>query len=293
MFESLVDGFVKPKYDENKAIFIDRNPKYFGCILDYLRMANTDFEYELASSIDKNELLKEAKFYNIQGLVDLIETYFFDSIILNTEDSRKNLFKICEFPSKTRLNLLYRATTDGFSAQNFHSKCDHLKKTLTIIKTTGNYIFGGYTEQSWDGNVKWKDDPNAFIFSINNCIKAKVNPLYLSNAICCYSHYGPTFGGGHDIYISNDSNSSNQNQIIEIAVIDEEKCLSQLEPIENHVPTVNRASSTASVSSIYSFQDQCLFYFSCFKYLVIEDMERFISENLLHKNLKLIWLRKT
>ncbi|RNA04959.1 BTB POZ domain-containing KCTD3-like [Brachionus plicatilis] len=72
MFESLVDGFVKPKYDENKAIFIDRNPKYFGCILDYLRMANTDFEYELASSIDKNELLKEEKFYNIQGLVDLI-----------------------------------------------------------------------------------------------------------------------------------------------------------------------------------------------------------------------------
>ncbi|RNA15585.1 hypothetical protein BpHYR1_041066 [Brachionus plicatilis] len=63
---SLVDGFVKPKYDENKAIFIDRNSRYFECILDYLRMANTDFEYELASSIDKNELLKE-------GLVDLIE----------------------------------------------------------------------------------------------------------------------------------------------------------------------------------------------------------------------------
>ena len=36
MFEALLNGFVKPKYDENKAIFIDRNPKYFENILEYL-----------------------------------------------------------------------------------------------------------------------------------------------------------------------------------------------------------------------------------------------------------------
>ncbi|RNA20088.1 BTB POZ domain-containing KCTD21 [Brachionus plicatilis] len=207
MFESLVDGFVKPKYDENKAIFIDRNPKYFGCILDYLRMANTDFEYELASSIDQNELLKEAKFYNIQGLVDMMDTYCFDSIILNTEDAKKNLFKICEFPSKTKLRLLYRATTDGFSAQNFHSKCDHLKKTLTIIKTTGNYIFGGYTEQSWDGNSCYKSDPNAFIFTT-------IRPACQAFAIYCRSYYGPWFGSGPDIQIFSNFNSHNQNSSI-------------------------------------------------------------------------------
>ncbi|RNA01360.1 BTB POZ domain-containing KCTD21, partial [Brachionus plicatilis] len=66
--------------------------------------------------------------------------------------------------------------------------CDHAKKTLTIIKTTGNYIYGGYTEQSWDGN-------------------AKINPAYQAYAIYCNSSYGPTFGNGHDIHISNYSNS--------------------------------------------------------------------------------------
>ncbi|RNA15584.1 BTB POZ domain-containing KCTD21 [Brachionus plicatilis] len=218
MFESLVDGFVKPKYDENKAIFIDRNSKYFGSILDYLRMANTDFEYELASSIDKTELLKEAKFWHVEVYDQMIKCSIknFDSLILNTEDAKKNLFKICEFPSKTRLKLLYQATTDGFSAQNFHSKCDHAKKTLTIIKTTGNYIFGGYTEQSWDGyteqswdgNCGFKRDPNAFIFSFTNNVKAKINPAYYEEAIYCNSSYGPTFGSGYDLYISDNSNSS-------------------------------------------------------------------------------------
>ena len=32
--------------------------------------------------------------------------------------------------------LLYRATKDGNSPESFHQKCDNIKGTLTIIKTT-------------------------------------------------------------------------------------------------------------------------------------------------------------
>jgi len=53
--------------------------------------------------------------------------------------------------------------------------------------------------------------PNAFIFSLRNKeglgpFKSMVtNPTY---AIYRYSSYGPTFGGGHDIYIANNANSN-------------------------------------------------------------------------------------
>ncbi|RNA04962.1 BTB POZ domain-containing KCTD21 [Brachionus plicatilis] len=68
-------------------------------------------------------------------------------------------------------------------------------------ETTGNYIFGGYTEQSWDGNSCYKSDPNAFIFSIDYNLKAKINPSYQGNAI-------------YFIQIFSNFNSHNQNSSI-------------------------------------------------------------------------------
>ena len=46
--------------------------------------------------------------------------------------------------------LLYRASRDGWAASNFHSCYDNKGPTVIVIKS-GNYIFGGYTDQSWDG----------------------------------------------------------------------------------------------------------------------------------------------
>ena len=37
LLQALITGMFKVNYDENKAIFIDRNPTYFNLILDYLR----------------------------------------------------------------------------------------------------------------------------------------------------------------------------------------------------------------------------------------------------------------
>ena len=41
--------------------------------------------------------------------------------------------------------LIYQATSDGFQASNFHAKADGIANTLTIVKTTNENIFGGYT----------------------------------------------------------------------------------------------------------------------------------------------------
>ena len=47
-------------------------------------------------------------------------------------------------------HLCYRASDDGWKAQDFHKKCDHVGSTVTLVRCENN-IFGGYTDQSWNG----------------------------------------------------------------------------------------------------------------------------------------------
>ena len=44
--------------------------------------------------------------------------------------------------------LCYRASTHGWAASAFHSRCDGRRNTVTIIKK-GQYVFGGYTDIPW------------------------------------------------------------------------------------------------------------------------------------------------
>ena len=47
--------------------------------------------------------------------------------------------------------LIYRASEHNYSAKSFHECCDDKGPTLVIIKSSGGWIFGGYTTQSWSG----------------------------------------------------------------------------------------------------------------------------------------------
>ena len=112
------------------------------------------------------------------------------------------------------LNLIYRATKDGFQASNFHTKADGIANTLTIIKTTNGNIFGGYTVAAWNSNDIWQTDPTAFLFSLvnpQNVAPYKIMISELTYTIYSRSINGPIFGGGHDLYISNSSNTNNNS----------------------------------------------------------------------------------
>lgn len=106
-------------------------------------------------------------------------------------------------------NLVYRATRDGFSAKDFHLKCDGMPNTLTIIKSTAGNIFGGFTKKPWNSTDKWVDDKYAYIFSLINNDEIpfkRVNSYLGKRAIFCDSSLGPCFGS--DIIISSDSNTN-------------------------------------------------------------------------------------
>ena len=46
--------------------------------------------------------------------------------------------------SNPKLELLYKASTDGFRGETFHEKCDLKGPTLTILKEYGGQVFGAF-----------------------------------------------------------------------------------------------------------------------------------------------------
>jgi hypothetical protein len=211
MLEAVLEGYVEAVYDKEKRVFIDRSPKLFGYILDYLRMANTDDKFTLPAHINKEELKNEAEFYNVQGLYDLVvppKPVF--SRILSADQSNK-LIELGGFSRGDEWTTIYNGKQDGFSANSFHAKCDGIANTLVIIKSSTGNIFGGFTKAKWDQLNQYKTDKDAFIFSLvnreNKPVRFNIAPGRESYAIFCTAHYGPTFGGGHDLFLSTNCNS--------------------------------------------------------------------------------------
>jgi len=96
-----------------------------------------------------------------------------DSVIL----SRQQETRICSWVAAqkkhpVKLQLLYRASRDGWKGMDFHSRCDNKGATITVIKRTdqsGNVlgrIFGGYADVAWNSNGV-VTDPSAFVFSMS------------------------------------------------------------------------------------------------------------------------------
>jgi hypothetical protein len=135
--------------------------------------------------------------------------WFNNSLILNEEEC----LSLVEMTNSTKGNLLYRATRDGFEAQAFHTRCDGKPNTITIIKNNLNYVFGGYASSAWGSSADYMYDPNAFLFSLRrrNGISWKDKFMVKNPEFSLYgvTDYGPTFGGGHDIFICNQSNINN------------------------------------------------------------------------------------
>ena len=64
------------------------------------------------------------------------------------------------------------------------------------------------------GSGSWKTAQNSFLYSLVNPSGLSPTKMPLKSgqegsAMCCNSGYGPTYGAGHDLYISNAPNSNN------------------------------------------------------------------------------------
>ena len=105
----------------------------------------------------REELLKEAKFYQVQGIIEQLEDktpspgFLGASLIVKNETHQSALQSW--LPPNATCSLLHRASTDGNTAADFHRCCDNKGPTLVLIKSR-EYIFGGYTSKSWESGMQ-------------------------------------------------------------------------------------------------------------------------------------------
>lgn len=159
----------------------------------------------------------EDKILKVSSLLNESTMNLESLIVANVDEGalKKKLMDLCRFRCDSEWNLLYRGSRDGFKAVDFHLKCDNRPRTLTLIKAKSGNIFGGYTVAEWTTRIRhshnqWKTDKNAFLFSLVNRWKRParidVGAGKEGKAIYCSTAYGPTFGGGHDIQITDNAN---------------------------------------------------------------------------------------
>lgn len=102
---------------------------------------------------------------------------------------------------------IYRATRDGFGANDFHSRCDDIGRVLVLIRTEKEgWLFGGYTEVGFLSSAHrgaHYADPSAFLYSLNTPLgrPEKLASMGTGNDVVIYPSYGATFGNGCDLYV--------------------------------------------------------------------------------------------
>ena len=79
------------------------------------------------------------------------EKYFGNSKTLRTPTHKKMVMKFVrdQYPL-ARFERIYDAKTHGWTNKNFHECCDLKGWTLTIVWTTRDFIFGGFTTAEWE-----------------------------------------------------------------------------------------------------------------------------------------------
>ena len=157
-------------------------------------------------------LMKKLKESKIRS--DKPKEPLFDSRLI-TDISQINLIKTgiknLDSSKKIKLTLLFRASRDGDTISAFHKKVDGTSPTISLIQTKNdNFIFGGFTDHSWDSSSGCVfQTNNTFMFSFNK------NKIYMGKnggPIHCGGECGPWFCSGSGVHGDHYFNTNNSYQ---------------------------------------------------------------------------------
>ncbi|XP_020624701.1 uncharacterized protein LOC110062180 isoform X2 [Orbicella faveolata] len=205
MLHAMFSGRFDTKPSEDGSYFIDRDGTHFRYILNYLRTGQLLVPKD---EMVRRELLTEAEFYRVEGIINNLRAGSFKESLILSPNQCQILMSWLKGTSALKVAnlfpcLLYRASWNGWAASSFHSCCDGKGPTVTVIKS-GNYIFGGYTEQAWETSEgDYREAPGSFLFSLVNPSGLPPTKMPLiagreGNAIYCDSSCGPAFGRSRD-----------------------------------------------------------------------------------------------
>ncbi len=144
---------------QNESFYINLNMKFFDVIVDCLKNGKINKELIEANIGNGNadELMNEMNMIGIELSDDNVRIIrgCFDPRLLRGStillDTQYDKFFQEWLGNEYKWKLIYRASEHGYSAESFHHYCDDKGPTLVVIKSSGGWIFGGYTTQSWSG----------------------------------------------------------------------------------------------------------------------------------------------
>jgi len=151
--------------DPDGSYFIDRSPKYFGYVLDMLRNGQIDFSGIRTEKVAKIHV--ELDFYQLFSRVPTSPASTFKPIgsnLLSLELQKQLMAWLGENRS---CELIYQSSRDGLNPEVFHRMCDDKGPTVTVYQGRG-FLFGGYTQVSWNQSGGTVRDPFAFLFTLSN-----------------------------------------------------------------------------------------------------------------------------
>ena len=113
--------------------------------------------------------------------------------------------------------LIYKRSIHGASAAAYHAQCDGVDSVIILIRTNLGRTFGAFRSLSISsGPLSYLSDPSAFLISFTDDTRTGFAGSGFFGgtsfaAVYDESSYGPTFGGGHDFYISSNMTTGYTN----------------------------------------------------------------------------------
>ena len=180
----------------HECIDIENNIKDINKINESIDKCKNEGEIEINFIYEEefNLLIDNIKKFGI------IKYNKIDSLIINKDIKKQeaiiNWIKQKINKKNIDFKKIFTMSLNGSSCNDFHNYCDNKGPTITIIKTTNNKIFGGFTPLNWEnsGGNKYNKSNQTFIFSLDlmkkfDVINAKKEAIY------CTKNNGPYFGG--------------------------------------------------------------------------------------------------
>ena len=161
------------------------------------------------------EILKKCDNYYGQSIkmkMDLMDEGIDTDIFKSKEDFnfiKDNIAKRLNKKIK-EIKLIYKASSNGDNINSFNDNCLLVPNILILILTDEKKCFGGFTCSGFEIN-KYKYDPFAFVFSLDNKEIYPIMAKYEKMATNCYEDNFPVIFGS-DIYLG-DCFFSNENNI--------------------------------------------------------------------------------
>ena len=129
--------------------------------------------------------------------IKVLDKDFGNSKIIKSKEEQN---QIIEWLSKEgnlkNIKLIYRATEDGDKSEQLIEKIKNKGPIISLIQTKKGKRFGGFTKVDWDESGTNKNDPNAFLFSLDNKCKYKI--LKSNLAFAYYSSEPLVYGNDGD-----------------------------------------------------------------------------------------------